>query len=517
MIRRLLLSTLALLTFLTGGCALSPPALTRPPLASEQAIRTTIEYLASDAIEGRGIDSASLEEAAHYIEGYFRIRGLLPPPGADQFFQPFVFRIVRGPSPNSSLMALDRSLRLGRDFQANPITADQDFSGSLAFVGYGLSGAVDLSGEVYDDYQNINVRGRVVLAMQFEPHDEFGRSRFAVRGFSGYATPDFKASAAADHGAVALLLVNPPVFHNEPPLPPFLPPVGPNAKIPVLNVSPELAAQLLTAGGGPSLRQLQTNIDWDYTPYSGSLDGVAVSGKANLEREPRQLENVVGILPGKGRHADEYIVVGAHYDHLGRAGPDVTPYAGEIFHGADDNASGVAALLELARITAAGRPLPRSILFVAFSAEEYGAIGSEFWANHPSIPLGQVKAMLDLDMIGRLQDNHLEVGGTATAPAFSGMMARLRESQSFHIGMEYPDGVSPSDIMPFLDRRIPSLFLWTRYHADYHLPSDTADKINYEGEARIIDLAAAMIRDIASAPSELLIFQKSMPTTRKQP
>jgi hypothetical protein len=265
-----------------------------------------------------------------------------------------------------------------------------------------------------------------------------------------------------------------------------------------------------------------------------------VAFTVDVNRRETPSFNVVGILPGSDpKLKDEAIVIGAHYDHLGRGGEgSLAPREGDIHHGADDNASGVAGVLELARILSSSNPKPRrTIIFIAFSGEEEGLIGSNYYVNHPVVPLTNTVAMVNMDMIGRLKDRKLIVGGVGTsrewpsiiesenthtamsvtlgADGTMGMVAisdlpRPSSSTASSDGRKMPqpnstpdfdlalnqDGYGPSDHSSFYSKQVPVLFFWTGTHGDYHKPSDTADKINYEGEARIISFVANLVRDI---------------------
>jgi hypothetical protein len=501
--RRCLVLGLAIL--LWAGCRSAP---TRPVLgqASEDALRTTVAYLAAPQREGRGLGSAGLEQAGEYIAGYLQTLGLRPPPGADSLFQPFEFTTVNGPSPECRLTLGPRVFVAGRDVQAHPLTAERDFAGGVVFAGYGIAGARGLAeGRLYDDYAGLDVRGRVVLVMAFEPHTPDGRSRLAERDFSAHAAVGRKAREAAARGAAALLVVMPPLYHREPPLPPFGRRQEEPAGIPILHVTPAVAGALLEAAGAPTLARLQEQIDGAFAPASRLLE-VHVEGWAALDRTSTPLHNVVAWLPGRGPLRDEYIVIGAHYDHLGLGG--IASLAGptaRLHPGADDNASGVAVLLESARLLA-GAKLSRSVLLVAFSGEERGLLGSRHFVARPPVPREQIRAMINLDMVGRLRDNTLTVGGLGTAEPFPTMVRELTAAKGFTLREAYPDGRAPTDSIPFVEQRIPTLLLWTGYHADYHRPSDTAEKINYDGLRRIADLAAELCVAVASLPSAELRY-----------
>jgi hypothetical protein len=234
----------------------------------------------------------------------------------------------------------------------------------------------------------------------------------------------------------------------------------------------------------------------------------------SIVRKDAPSDNVIGILEGSDpKLKKEFIVIGAHYDHLGRGGEgSLAPRAGEIHHGADDNASGVAGVLELARIFLAERAeFKRTLVFIAFSGEEEGLLGSSFYVNHSVVPLASTVAMINMDMIGRLKDNKLIVGGIGTAQGWREMITDANQhyiASMVQFGTPRPttqdlftltlneDGYGPSDHSSFYAKQVPVLFFWTGTHEDYHKPSDTSDKINYEGEAQVLALIANVVSKI---------------------
>jgi Peptidase family M28/PDZ domain len=218
-----------------------------------------------------------------------------------------------------------------------------------------------------------------------------------------------------------------------------------------------------------------------------------------LEETRQRTENVVGILPGADpKLRDEHVVIGAHYDHLGFGyfGTRNSNTEGQIHHGADDNASGTAVLLQMAEQLSRGQPKPaRTVVFVAFSAEELGLHGSRHYVNQPPIPLASAKAMVNLDMVGRLRDRRVTIFGTGSAKELSGIV----KSVAAELGLEIneSDSVGRSDHMSFYNKKIPVLHFFTGSHPDYHGPGDTWEKLNIEGMAKVGDLVTATVRRIA--------------------
>jgi len=503
MARRLNVVAVAILSYATllGGCQSSVPPAAAPwsADASEvRALRQAVYYLASDPLEGRGVGTHGLDEAADFLAHHDRSLGLRTPPGCDGYFQPFVYTLAATVGPRTSLEFAGTTLERGKTYTSLPISASGDFTGPVVFVGYGITDA----SHGYDDYAGIDVRGKVVLAMRYEPLNDVGQSRFAsARNWSASSGLMVKAENAAQHGATALLLVNPPKYHGyDLLLAPTLPQV-PQARLPVLQIKQTALPKEI------DLKAIQARIDGDGKPNSFALEQITASGAVDLIRKQTIVKNVIACLPGFGPHADEYVVIGAHYDHLGHGGPGSMAFGSKaIHHGADDNASGTAAVMELAdRLTRAGR-LQRSIVFCNFTAEEEGLIGSAYFVNHPPVPLSKIVAMLNLDMVGRIRDERLYIGGAGTCDAFDSILAsadaglplKLKESGPY-IGR---GGFGPSDHMSFARKRIPVLFLFSGMHADYHTPSDTAEKVNYDGIDEAVALSTRILDAMATMRTE---------------
>jgi Zn-dependent M28 family amino/carboxypeptidase len=477
-------------------------------------IRRSIEYLASDQMEGRGPGTAGINAAANYIACYFKGLGLAPPPGQKSYFQPFHYITVNGVDPKTNLKTADKSWKPSDDFNPLAISAESEFSGPVVFVGYGITADKDKDGKAihYDDYANIDVHGKVALALRFEPVDSSGKSRLSADGWSDHASLVAKAKLAAEHGATALLIVHPPVHHGPELLAAISRRFGERpAPIPMIHIKQHVAEELLKSAGASDLKSYQGSIDESFTPKSFALSNVIISGGIALNRDNFELNNVQAFLPAKGKRAREFIVVGAHYDHLGRGGQgSLAAYSGQIHHGADDNASGTAALMELARLLSSGPPLQRSVIFVAFSGEEEGLLGSQHWVSEPPVPLKQVVAMINMDMVGRVKNNSLLVGGTGTAAPFEEILNRIDQQSPLDFKSTWRNGIAPSDNTSFVAREIPVLFFFSGTHADYHRPTDTAEKINYPAEAEVINVAAKVIIEIAGRDD--LQFTK-VPTT----
>ena len=292
-------------------------------------------------------------------------------------------------------------------------------------------------------------------------------------------------------------------------------------EIPVVHITQAAANRLLEPALKKTLVEIETAIDEDLKPQSALLAGVSVAGQTDITRNRADVRNVIGVLEGSGPLADETIVIGAHSDHVGRGGPDSGSLARgsrEVHNGADDNASGSAALLELARrfgALAKEKPLPRRMVFIAFTAEELGLIGSARYVREPLFPLDKTIAMFNMDMVGRLKDNKLTVFGTGTAPVWKPLIEELGQKYEFQVTQK-PDGFGPSDHSSFYAKKIPVLHFFTGTHSDYHRPSDDVDLINAAGMRRVVALIEDAVLRTLDTPDrpEYVAVKQSGPARR---
>jgi hypothetical protein len=466
--------------------------------------RDTIPFLAGDALAGRLPGTPGLVRAGDFLAAELKRVGVAPLPGVDGYFQPFEMTESVTLSSSTKLELNGKPLKIKTDFDPMGVSTEGDFRGDVAFVGYGISRPD------YDDYAGIDVKGKVVLAMLKEPVDDKHRSRFAGPHdqWSAAALFTSKAHQARAHGAVALLLVAPPFSGGGDIVNRYFgaPDAQPDS-LPTIQVTRRVANLILSTANKPDLKAMQDAINSAVKPASTDLPDVAVDGNVSVKRTKAGVRNVMGFVAGTGPHKDEWVVVGAHYDHLGHGelGNMVGGKVGSLWHGADDNASGTAAVLELADRVAHGPPPDRSVLFVFFTAEEEGLIGSAWFTGHPPIPLAGISSMLNLDMVGRLKNGDLQVGGGATTKEWDGIVAAAAHGSGLTTSVALPDengrgGIGPSDHANFALHRIPVLFLFTGLHADYHRPSDTADKINYDGIRQIVPVAEKILAAMETMP-----------------
>ncbi len=465
--------------------------------ATPLTAKETITYLASDGLEGRGIGTRGLDSAADFIARRFRSAGLQPLKASAGYFQPFEFPQKTTVDPSTVLIAEGKLLDRDTTFRPLRVSAESAFDGPVVFAGYGIDTG-DNHKDNYNDYLDLDVKGKVVLVLRYEPRGKDGNSVFSHRkGWSDNATFAAKAKLAQERGAAALIVVDP----ASKALIPFSPGSSDEIKIPVLAVTPAIADEWLKAGGAPGIAALKAQIDSALDSASTELKGVHVTGQVKFVRQLAKVKNVLAVLPGAGPAAEEYIVIGAHYDHLGK-GKGKSP---EIFYGADDNASGTTAMLEIAKRMATSGGNRRSIIFAAFTAEESGLIGSNFFVKNPPVPLDKIVAMINLDMVGRVRNQTLYTGGGGTAAAFTEILKKADEASPLQLKSMGDGGMGPSDHMSFALKKIPVIFLFSGLHADYHRPTDTPDKINLAGIEQTAGLTVNLLRQIDTMPKQTYV------------
>jgi hypothetical protein len=464
-----------------------------------------VRFLASDDLEGRGNGGRGLESAAEYIAARFREAGLEPAGEDGTFFQRFEMTTGMSVEPgNSVTLQSGRSsvtFQIGRDYEIVSTAAGSAMpaaSLSIVFAGYGIS-APALH---YDDYSNVDATGKAVLIFTHEPQENDARSAFEGQTNTMHATMVRKVEVARKNGATALLVVDD--INHRAATDRFRrwlrEPQAEDYGIPVFYLSRDLMQRAL--GTRLNLATAANEIDRDFSPKSRLLGDLAVTAVENTNRVRRPVRNVMGLLKGSDPSLQsETVIVGAHYDHLGRSGRFSMSQntTGQIHHGADDNASGTAAVIEMARAAAEARgEFQRSILFMTFAGEEHGLLGSSHYVNHPRVPLDRTIAMINLDMVGRA-GGRIMVDGLANAPSIEADLKAAESSSSLELrALRGGPGAGASDDATFLLRKIPSINFFSGFHADYHRPSDTWDKIDAAGGAAVADLALALARQLSN-------------------
>jgi len=491
---RLLLSFIAVLMFSPIQVALSNPNCENELVSAEEII-SHIRYLASDELGGRMSGTAGADKAAEYISSQFKKAGLKPLGDDNTYFQKFSFtKDIKLGEQNKLEFEIYKSkteLELGHDFYTLSLSSSGEFSGEVVFAGYGIS-APELE---YDDYEGTYVKDKIVLVLRYTPEGYDPESPF-----SDYAALRYKAMNAREKGAKAIIFVTPYSQDEEE----DLTLVGrdfsySDSGIQSLILKREKAEELLL-NSGTDLKKLEQNLaDKNNSSFLIPITKAAI--KTELIEEKGESSNVIGLLEGSDPILkNEFVVIGAHYDHIGlgergsRAKKDST--AGSIHNGADDNASGVAGLIELSEFFSCEKEsLKRSLIFIAFSAEELGLIGASYYVDNPKVPLDKTVAMINMDMIGRLDEDKLTIFGVGSSPEWGGLINDSNSDYNFEISLNN-SGFAPSDQSVFFAKKIPVLHFFTGLHDDYHTPGDDWGKINSKGQQKVLSLMADIIQEL---------------------
>lgn len=477
------------------------------PDITQDELKQHIRVLSSDELAGRYPGTQGDEKAAAYIRAHFKGFGLsLPDNEGYQTFE-VTTRVVAG--KDNAYRHGQFTARPMEDFIPLGFSSKSELTAGVVFAGYGFQ--VKADSFAWDDYKNIDPKGKWCLILRGSPDIKGASDRFNT----GNQDRD-KAMLAKDLGAAGVLLVSGTEYDKNDEL------VSLSYKegvigIPVLQIRRPLADELLK-GSGKSIASIESGIAKSVTPESFST-GESVYASADVEPETVKTHNVIGLLQGNDPVLkNQYIIIGAHYDHLGMGGlgsGSRVPDTLAVHHGADDNASGVAALIELAEKFAAHKAdLKRSILFIAFSAEEEGLLGSKYFADHPVIDLKNVDVMINLDMIGRLKENHsLQINGVGTSLEATGIVNEFNSDSAFRLTLS-PEGYGPSDHSSFYAKNIPVIYLTTGAHVDYHTPRDNYEGINFAGLKEVADYVYKIANEIDHEPNRLT-FREAGPKTQE--
>ncbi len=464
------------------------------PDVTQREILQHIKYLSSDELRGRKTGEEGNRKAAEYIAEQFRSYGLTAIGENGSYFQPFPFLKEVEIGDHNSFAVTVNSTRLaytnGTDFLPLKISDDTTLTAPLVFAGYGISSTSDTL--KYDDYANIDVHGKIVVVLRYSPEGS-GTNRFMNQ-----MSITAKTIVAREKGAAGIIFVSSPPGTDGNALKSFSSPASTSFGIATVVFSWSGLNDLLKTGG-KDLKGIQSAIDSTKNPNSFELPGVTVSLQTQIVKHYSESANIAGFLEGNDPQLkNEILVLGAHMDHLGMGGEgSLAPDTVAIHHGADDNASGTAGLLEAAQYLAHERnKLKRSVLFLSFSGEELGLLGSDYYVNHPLLPLDRTIAMINMDMIGRMKDSVLVIEGMGTSPQWEPMV-KHENKDSLDIRLK-PDGYGPSDHSSFYSKNVPVIFFFTNLHSDYHRPSDTWEKINYVGETKVVNYVVRVAEDITN-------------------
>lgn len=463
-----------------------------------------VKYLASPELKGRATGTPELEKAAAFIARQFKSFGLKPA-GRNGYEQSFPVKLAATLGKVNKLSAKlgnqSRELKLSQDFAPFSFSSVGTMSSDVVFAGYGIT-AREWN---YDDYDGIDVKGKVVLILRHEPQEG--------RELSDHATFTSKAVNAKMHGARGVIVVNDGAAHPEAAdtFAAFGRSAGPlNSGVFFVQVKESIAAEWLKAEGR-DLRALTLAISKDRKPASFPMHNLNVHMSIDIRHEEKTVHNVAAYLPGTSK---EYVILGAHYDHLGLGDENslAPALAGHTIHpGADDNASGTSGVIELARWFSKQPKPKRGILFLTFAGEELGLYGSEWYANHPILPLEDAVAMINMDMIGRMKDGKIYLNGSGTGSTFAKLIEDVKPPASIHIDLAEKTGYGSSDHTSFTTKQVPVLFFFSGLHADYHKPSDTWDKIDGPATASLLDYVASLATHLTDQPGRPQFVRVSEP------
>jgi hypothetical protein len=519
MLKMFRLTLCALAACIAVGWAASVPSNIRPGFDAIRSsdLKSDLTFLSSDALEGRLSLTRGSEVAIQWIASEFAKAGLKPAGDSRSYLQPVPLWEFRTNRQADYLQLKQGSTEETLHFPDafGQFAEKVDITAPVAFAGFGIT-APELG---YDDYKNLDAKGKVVLIFDHEPQETNPKSIFNGVGNTRYTTARVKVLNAQAHGALAVLIVAEPNrkhLSNQERLAktgstqqrnriPSEAIVGDELHIPYMTISDKVAAQMIEPlHTTPS--DLQKTIDADLTSTSRDIPNTTVTMHLeNSEARQGRSYNVAGLLEGSDpRLAPETVVISAHFDHDGAAG-------NQIWHGADDNGSGTVGVVDLAHAFANNPARPkRSILFIVFAAEERGLLGSYYYVQHPLRPMDTTRAVINFDMIGRNEtpsaqtdgvieiapdtSNELNLIGTNYTPEYRKTVERANEDVGLHLNYKWDQDSAlnvffRSDQFPFALQGVPAIWWFTGFHPDYHQTTDTADKINYTKMEKILKLA----------------------------
>ncbi|MBI5022501.1 MAG: M28 family peptidase [Ignavibacteriales bacterium] len=497
------LLSFSLLIFISlFGCAstsLQDNRLAGENIITPDLMKKHIFTLASDSMMGRDTPSRQLDSAASYIAEIFKSSGLQPVNGS--YYQKVGLGIVSLGEDNYLKITKDnseQSYKIKSEFTPFDLTGNKEANGSILFAGYGIT-APDYK---YDDYKDIDAKGKIVLVLKHEPQENDSNSVFKGIDETQYSNISEKVKNAIEHGALGVLVVTEPLNHTSltprgfpwPSLSKTLPKDAlpmvlideTEKRVPVVQIGEEVISKLF--GSVDELKNIQSKIDNTLQQHSFEIKDALISLKTTTTIEDKSSQNVIGYIEGSDpKLKNEVVIIGGHYDHVGymKQHTDTVDY---IFNGADDNASGTSTVMAVAQaFSTIGQKPKRSVIFIAFTGEEKGLMGSRSYVNKPIFPLDETVAMLNIDMVGRNGDDTLWMVGEALCPE----LAKINEEENKEIGFTLLDEESlqgGSDHMYFQKKNIPFLFYHSGLHSDLHKVSDNPEFINTNKAARAAQL-----------------------------
>lgn len=508
------------LNVLAVGLAFMAPMIVRAQSDNEKSdaekaierVSYDVKFLSSDELKGRGVGTDGIETAAKYVIDEYKkigLKGGLPDGSYRQPFEVNLGRVLVKDSVTATFTGPQGKklvLETGKTCQPMTVGGDADLSSGLVFVGYGIKA----DEHNYDDFKNVDVKDKVVVLIRIEPQQQKEDSVFKGKEPSDYARISNKIAAIEAAGAKGIVMVNDGVTAPTPDKDLLLASdeLGRSGKLPFLQIQRAKLDEILaispipnpSGGNFDSLAKIEAFIDEKLEPVSAPLGDWTADFKWKFDSVKAKTDNIVGLIEGEGPLSGEYVVVGGHYDHLGMG--EVGSRAGRraIHNGADDNATGTAAVLELARRFAKYDSKPkRTMVFICFSGEERGLLGSSFYVNEekPLFDLAKTIAMINFDMIGWLREGKLTVFGSSCGSSFDAILDQATKDSKVVLN-RVPSPFAGSDHMPFYQKNVPVMFLHTGLTDTYHTPEDDYETLNMSGAVQVIDFSEKLIWELVN-------------------
>ncbi len=504
-IHRYLLTVLLISSLMYSGCI--SYHIDQPEITVEE-LQETIGFLASDSLKGRYPGTSEDSIMADWLVKKISEMGIMLMAEEGQQYFEIVTNIRAG--ENNSLKYSNNTLKLNKEFAPFSFSGNAITKAKVAFVGYGFE--IDDKDLKWNDYSDIDVTDKWLMILRGDPEIDSLTSPFIP-----YSGDRDKVMLAFDHGAAGVLFVSGPKFDQKDKLVDLEKQKAP-VDIPVFHITRNVADDIIK-GEGRDIENLEKKLNEQRSPEVFETS-IILRGLSEVLQDKSATRNIIGMIKGNDPDlVDEYILIGGHHDHLGMGGPNTgsrKPDTTAVHNGADDNASGVAAVLEIAEKLSYNREsLRRSIIFITFGAEEMGLLGSKYFVNNPVVPIEKISTMINIDMVGRMSsEKSLQIGGTGTSFSGSELLDNITGSKNFNLAKS-PEGYGPSDHASFYGKDIPVFFLSTGPHLDYHTPEDDIELVNFEGLKSVSDYIYYLTLELANRDSSL-VFQEAGPKTSQQ-
>ncbi|MCK4662158.1 MAG: M20/M25/M40 family metallo-hydrolase [Bacteroidales bacterium] len=462
-------------------------------------IKKHVEFLASDSLKGRKPGTVESKIAAEYILEQFKSNGLVPM--GDKGFQYFNVVTDVKTGENNYFSFNDFEGVLNNDFIPFSFSENKSVEANVVFAGYGFD--IKSDSITWNDYNDIVVKDKWVMILRGDPELDNPNSIFIK-----YSIDRHKVLIAKDKGAAGVLLISGAEMEKKDELISlYYDQTSGGAGVPVINIKREVADKILEESD-KTIESLEKTLNTNKKPNSFDLE-IKVKASSEIIKTYVQTQNVIAIIEGNDPELkNEYIFIGAHYDHLGFGGQGTSSRKKDtvaVHNGADDNASGVAGVIELTKkLSLIKDDIKRSIVFMTFGAEEMGLLGSKYFVNNPLVEIDNITTMFNFDMIGRLKPDNktVTIGGSGTSEESDSLIMQFAKDRIFKVNLS-PDGYGPSDHASFYANDIPVFFISTGAHEDYHTPEDDVDKLDFKGETAIIDFAYELILNITNCDKKL--------------